>query len=427
MHSESLPPLRLAWSVWGLGAALYIFGFFQRVAPGVMTTELIADFNLTGAELGNLSAFYFYSYVAMQIPTGLLADSWGPRRLLTAGALVAGLGSLCFAFADGMFWACAGRLLIGGSVAVAFVAMMKLSSHWMALRQFSLASGMALFLGILGAVFAGTPLRLLVTSYGWRPVMLASSVFPFFVAALIWVIVRDDPKERGYSSYALKVKAEEPLIGVVAGLRQVFTYRNTWLLSIAPGALAGSVLTFAGLWGVPFLTSHYGMTAPKAAATCSAMLLAWAVGGPLCGNLSDRFGRRKPVYIGGCAVLAASWAVAIFVPRLPLAFLIGLLMIIGLAAGGIIIGFAFVKESVPAHLAGTAAGVCNMGVMVGPMLLQPSVGWILDSRWQGTTMAGTRIYDFSAYSAGFSLVLVWAVLALICLVLTRETDCRQMP
>jgi MFS family permease len=392
-----------------------------------MTTELTADFNLTGAELGNLSAFYFYSYVAMQIPTGLLSDSWGPRRLLTAGALVAGIGSLCFAFADGMFWACAGRLLIGGSVAVAFVAMMKLSSHWMALRHFSLASGMALFLGILGAVFAGTPLRLLVTSYGWRPVMLASSFVPFFIAALIWVIVRDDPKERGYSSYAAKAKAGGPRIGVVTGLRQVFTYRNTWLLSIAPGALAGSVLTFAGLWGVPFLTSHYGMSAPKAAATCSAMLLSWALGGPLCGNLSDRFGRRKPFYIGCCALIAAAWSLAILVPGLPLAILIGLLIIIGFAAGGIIIGFAYVKESVPSHLAGTAAGVCNMGVMVGPMFLQPAVGWVLDSYWQGTTDAGIRIYEFEAYRAGFSLVLAWAVLALICIALTRETECRQRP
>jgi len=425
MHSESLPPLRLSWTVWGLCAALYIFGFFQRVAPGVMTNELIADFGLTGAELGNLSAFYFYSYVAMQIPTGVLADSWGPRRLLTAGALVAGIGSLCFAFADGMFWACLGRLLIGGSVAVAFVAMMKLSSHWMALRHFSLASGMALFLGILGAVFAGPPLRLLVTTYGWRPVMLISSIFPFLIAALIWFIVRDDPNERGYSSYAPETKMEGPQVGVVAGLQQVFAYRNTWLLSLAPGAFAGSVLTFAGLWGVPFLTSHYGISAPMAAATCSAMLLAWAVGGPLCGNLSDRVGKRKPVYLIGCAVIVVGWALIIFVHDLPLVILIGLLMVIGFSAGGIIIGFAYVKESVPSHLAGTASGVCNMGVMVGPMFLQPAVGWVLDNRWQGTMKAGTRIYEFGAYRAAFSLILAWAVLALICLILTRETDCQQ--
>ncbi|WP_321371598.1 MFS transporter [uncultured Desulfuromusa sp.] len=427
MHSESHPPLRLAWTVWGLGAALYIFGFFQRVAPGVMTTELIADFDLTGAELGSLSAFYFYSYVAMQIPTGLLADSWGPRKLLTAGALVAGLGSLCFAFADGLFWACTGRLLIGGSVAVAFVAMMKLSSHWMALKHFSLASGMALFLGILGAIFAGTPLRLLVSSFDWRPVMLISSLFPFVIAALIWIIVRDDPQERGYSSYAPATGIEEPRVGVIAGLRQAFTYRNTWLLSLAPGALAGSVLTFAGLWGVPFLTSHYALSAPLAAATCSAMLLMWAIGGPLLGSLSDRIGNRKPVYLVCCAVIAAAWTLVIFLPELSLIFLIGLLMMIGFASGGIIIGFAYVKESVPSNLAGTASGVCNMGVMVGPMLLQPAVGWVLDSRWQGTTNAGTRIYEAGAYRAGFSLILIWAVLALICLALTRETNCRQRP
>jgi len=391
-----------------------------------MTAELMGDFNLTAAAMGNLSAFYFYSYVAMQIPTGLLADSWGPRRLLTAGALVAGVGSLSFALSDGMFWACAGRLLIGGSVAVAFVAMMKLSSHWMPPRQFALASGMALFLGILGAVFAGTPLRLLVVAYDWRSVMLVASGFPFVVAALIWIIVRDDPSERGYLSYAPKVTVDVPRIGVWEGLKQVFGYRNTWLLLIAPGALAGSVLTFAGLWGVPFLTTHYAMSAPTAAAACSALLIAWAVGGPVCGRLSDRIGRRKPLYIICCAALALGWAAIIFVPELPVAALIALLMVCGFSAGGIIIGFAYVKESVPAPLAGTAAGVCNMGVMLGPMLLQPIVGWVLDRQWHGTMEAGVRTYELNAFRAGFAFMLVWAILALVCVVFSRETHCRQV-
>jgi MFS family permease len=416
----------LAWTVWGLGAALYIIGFFQRVAPGVMTAELMGDFNLTAAAMGNLSAFYFYSYVAMQIPTGLLADSWGPRRLLTAGALVAGVGSLSFALSDGIFWACTGRLLIGGSVAVAFVAMMKLSSHWMAPRHFALASGMALFLGIIGAVFAGMPLRLLVVAYDWRSVMLVSSIFPFVVAALIWIVVRDDPSERGYLSYAPKVKVDAPRTGIISGLRQVLGYRNTWLLFIAPGALAGSVLTFAGLWGVPFLTTHYGMSAPKAAAICSALLISWAVGGPVFGSLSDRVGRRKPLYVIGCAALALSWAAIIFIPGLPIAALVALLIVSGFSAGGIIIGFAYVKESVPTHLAGTAAGVCNMGVMLGPMLLQPAVGWVLDRQWQGTMVGEARIYELNAFRAGFSFMLAWAVLALICVVFSRETNCRQV-
>ena len=66
--------------VWALGAALYLIAFYQRVAPAVITQELSRDFGLSAGALGNLSAFYFYSYVAVQIPTGLLADRWGPRR-----------------------------------------------------------------------------------------------------------------------------------------------------------------------------------------------------------------------------------------------------------------------------------------------------------------------------------------------------------
>ena len=426
MHRTTLPPATLAWLCWGLGAALYIIGFFQRVAPGVMTSELMHDFNMSATGLGNLSGFYFYSYVAMQIPTGLLADSWGPRRLLTAGALVAGLGSLIFALAGGLFWACLGRLLIGGSVAVAFVAMMKLSSHWMAPRQFSLASGLALLLGIMGGVFAGTPLRLLIAAYNWRTVMLVAALVPFLIAVLIWLVVRDDPAARGYRSHApLSVLPEDRHGGVLNGLRQVLRYRNTWLLTLAPGALVGSVITFAGLWGVPFLTTHYGLSLPAAAAVCSAMLLAWAAGGPICGSLSERIGKRKLPYLVSCSVLIAGWAVVLLWPRLPVPVLVALLMVIGFSAGGIIIGFSFVKESVPLRLAGTAAGVCNMGTMFGPMILQPTVGWILDLQWQGRMAAGARIFELNAYRAGFALMLVWAVVALLCVAATKETACRQ--
>ena len=89
VSAVNLPPARLAWTIWGLGSLVYLAAFFQRVAPAVMTDQLMAEFALGGAALGNLSAFYFYAYVAMQIPTGLLADRWGPRKLLAAGTAIA--------------------------------------------------------------------------------------------------------------------------------------------------------------------------------------------------------------------------------------------------------------------------------------------------------------------------------------------------
>lgn len=427
MQPDQYPSLRLSWTIWGLGSLLYLIGFYQRVAPGVMTVELMTDFGLDATSLGNLSAFYFYSYVAMQIPTGLLADHWGPRRLLALGATVAGLGTLIFAVAPDAGWANTGRLMIGGSVAVAFVGMLKLAGHWLPPRQYALASGMALFCGIIGAVFAGVPLGLLIDAYGWRPVMIISALATFGVALGIWAVVRDDPRDKGYTSYATHQGDDDTRVGdgALAGIREVFRYRNTWLLYLIPGAVVGSVLTFAGLWGVPFLTTHYGMDRTQAAALCSALLIAWAIGGPIFGWLSDHLGHRKPLYALGCLVILVGWAMLILIQDLPWGLLVTLLIVVGFFSGNMIIGFAFAKESAPAHLTGTASGVVNMGVMMGPMLLQPAVGWMLDRSWDGTMAEGVRIYSLDAFQNGFGLMLAWLALAMALILFTHETHCRH--
>jgi MFS family permease len=419
------PPLRLSWFMWGLGAVLYLIGFFQRVAPAVITTELMHDFSIGAAGLGNLSAFYFYSYVLMQTPTGILADRLGPRRLLAAGALVAGVGTLLFGLAPTIFWACIGRLLIGGSVAVAFVGMLKLAGHWFAPRQFALATGMALFCGIIGAVSAGAPLRILVDLAGWRPVILASAVVTLGAGLAIWILVRDDPTQKGFASYAHTAAFKAPAGSVMGDLREVFRYRNTWLLCLIPAGVVGPILTFSGLWGVPFLVTHYHFTATRAAAFNSAMLIAWAVGGPIAGWLSDRLGLRKPLYIVGNLTLTGAWAALIFIPDLPLPTLTGLLLTAGLASGSMVIGFAFIKESVPARLSGTASGLVNMGTMSGPMILQPAVGLILDLNWQGKMVEGIKIYGFEAFRLGFSLMLAWAIVSSVLIFFTQETGCKQ--
>jgi mannitol-specific phosphotransferase system IIBC component len=89
------------------------------------------------------------------------------------------------------------------------------------------------------------------------------------------------------------------------------------------------------------------------------------------------------------------------------------------------VGFAIAKESAPAALAGTAGGIANMGNMLGGMIMQPAVGWVLDQRWNGALADGVRVYDFAAYRAGFTFMLVWLGAALLLLVLVRETHCRQ--
>jgi MFS family permease len=310
---------------------------------------------------------------------------------------------------------------------VAFVSMLKLASHWMPSRRYAFASGVALFVGVLGATLAGPPLRIAVDAFGWRAVMVASAAMTAAVAIAAWLVVRDDPAERGYASYHPQARAHAGGDSVVAQLREVLSYRNTWLLFVIPGAFSGVLLTFAGLWGVPFLVSQYGFSTRGAAVLTSAMLVCWSVASMAYGPISERLGRRKPVYVAGLVAMMALWSVLVLVPGLPVAALVALLIAISIAAGAFIVTFAYARESVPARLAGTVSGVANMGVMLGGMLMQPLVGLVLDARWTGRTVEGVRVYDFAAYQWGFALMLAWGAVSLALLAFARETHCKPMP
>jgi len=421
-------PAWIAWSTWGLAAVFFAVGFFQRVAPAVMTSELMVDFSIGAAALGNLASFYFYSYVAMQIPTGVLADTWGPRRLLTIGTLTAALGTLVFALAHSFWWACLGRLLIGGSVGVGYVLALKLASHWFPARRFGLAAGLAFVCGVAGALLAGLPLRLLIARFGWRPVMMVTGVLTLALAAAIWFFVRNDPSEKGFRSHApgpVRRPAQAGRPRPLTGLGQVFGFRNTWILVLAPGGMIGAMLSFVGLWGVPFLKARLDLPPEEAAAVCSLLMISWAFGGPILGGVSDRLGRRKPVYFISCLVITLGWIGLIYLPDLSVKAFLGLLVLTGFATGAVVISFAMGKESVPAGLAGTALGVINTGIMIGPTIQQPVTGWLLDLNWRGQMVGGARVYDLAAYQIGFLPMIGWAILACLLVGFARETHCGQ--
>lgn len=428
MPVKTPPPFKTAGFVWSLGALLYLVSFFHRIVPAVLTQDLMRDFGITATALGNLSAFYFYSYMAMQIPTGLMADRLGPRKLLTGGGVLAAVGSVAFALAPDLYWACGARFLIGGAVAVAFVGLLKIANNWFPPRHFAMLSGASLLFGITGAVFAGAPLRLVVNHAGWRNVMLGAALATAAVGAAIWLFVRDTPAERGYANRVPTPSpgAQAEANSILDGIRTVLRYRNTLLLSVIPAAVVGSLLTFAGLWGVPFLTTYHGLTTARAAALTSALLVAWAVGGPFFGWLSDRLGLRKPLYLLGAAGVLGGWLTVVLAPRLPLLGLTAVLLLTGLSSGCMVLSFAFAKESVPSPLAGTVSGVVNMGIMLGPTVLQPAVGRVLDWKWQGQVLDGVRQYPIEAYQTGFSLMVVWSTLAFLLLFFTRETHCRPL-
>jgi MFS family permease len=175
---------------------------------------------------------------------------------------------------------------------------------------------------------------------------------------------------------------------------------------------------------VPFLTQVYGLDRSQAAAMTSTMLVAWAVGGPLAGAISDRLGRRKLPYLLVNLSAALLWAIFL-IGRLPGGVLYGLFAAIGLTSGGVIIGFAYSREANHPGASGAVGGVVNMGVLGIASILQPVLGYILDRHWDGTLVADARVYNAEAYSAAFFWFFACAAASVLMVAMTRETYCRM--
>jgi MFS family permease len=150
-------------------------------------------------------------------------------------------------------------------------------------------------------------------------------------------------------------------------------------------------------------------------------VVCFAIGSPTSGFLSDKIGRRKPVYLAGVVTATAGWAALFFLPGLSLPVFIAIGCLTGFASGANVLAFAYAKESVPPKFLGTISGATNVGNMLGPTLLQPGIGWVLDRQWSGDMVGGVRAYTIGNYQTAFLLVVGWIVVSSVLVALTTDT------
>ena len=408
---------RQAIIAFGLGTLFFAYAFVQRVSPSVMTVELMRDFTVGGAALGSLSAFYFYAYASIQLPVGMLTDHFGPRKLMSFAAGLCALASLGFALSDSVLSASIGRALIGGTVAFGFVGTLAIAGYWFKPTQYALLAGLLQTMGMSGAIFGQAPLRQMVESIGWRDTINLLALVALVLAILLFKLVPMRSSEQ---------KQRAPNVSVLQGLKAVTTNLQTWICSLIGFGMAATMLAFGGLWGVPWLNSVHGYTTTEAAGITSMIFVGWAIFSPLAGWASDRMGRRNLILrTGSLIALLATACLIYFTPQSTL-LLMALIFVIGAGGSAMTVCFGSVKELNDINYSSTSLGLMNMCIVGAGAVMQPLIGWLLDSNWDGTMQAGARIYSSSDYSTAFFSLLVANLAALIGALLLRETYCQQI-
>lgn len=421
---QSRQLVRLRWTAFLVVGLAYVLSFFHRFAPAAISGDLQQAFHTSGAELGGLAATYFYVYAVMQIPTGVLVDTMGPRRVVAIGGVIGGLGSILFGFADTLAVASIGRLLVGLGVSVSFISMLKLNAAWFHDRHFATATGATILIGNMGSLLAAAPLAWALGFVSWRTVFVAVGLVSLLLAVLSWLLVRNHPGEAGLPSLReLDGKAAHPPHDGhwYDGLLVVLKNRATWPGLWVNMGLAGSLFAFGGLWAVPFLHDVYGMDRAAAAWHTTLLLGGFAIGALFIGTLSDRLGRRKPVMIAGALVYTLCWLPLLFAVDMDGLASQALFLVMGLAAPSFTLSWSCAKEVNPPALSGMATSVVNVGAFLGTAILQPLVGWAIDHAREGHPAGMSVPGD---HQSGIAILLLFSLAGLFSAFFVRETWCR---
>lgn len=416
------------WSIFLILMLTYILVYFHRMAPGVVSKFLMADFNISGAGLGSLAAIYFFVYAVMQIPSGVMADILGTRTAIVAGNITAGLGSILFAMAVDFEMACVGRFFVGLGVSVVFVSIMKNNSVWFSERVFGIMSGLTLLVGNLGSIFAAGPLSAVLDVFHWRLVFAGIGGLSLALAIAGFLMVRNRPEDAGFPSLIrgagpVSQKQNPPWL---KSLANVIRAKRVWPGFFVQFGMVGGLYAFMGLWGVPYLRDVFGISRAFAAHHITVMLVSFAGGSFFFGWVSDRIGKRKPVMLTAAVLYAGSWLILIGLPWSPGISGMALFGLMGFAGSGFVLTFACAKEVIHPEFSGMAVSVVNTGCFAGTALMQPLFGRIMDLTWSGTLDGSARIYSAGDYQNGFFVMLAFAAVGVAGALSIHETHCKNI-
>ncbi|MEA1921554.1 MAG: MFS transporter [Pseudomonadota bacterium] len=423
--------LRYRWLIFAILALAYFFVYFHRLSLSVVADALVREFDTSASVMGLLGSVYFYCYACMQLPAGLMADSLGPRKTVTFFLLIAAAGSLIFGLAQSITMAFVGRVLVGFGVSMVFIPTMKILSQWFRAREFAIMAGILNAVGGIGAMAATWILALITARFDWRIAFEIIGCLTFILVALVWLLVRDRPADKGWPSlieidYGSRETVATPkMIGLWEGARRVATEKYFWPVAIWFFLDCGIFFGFGALWGGPYLMDVYGMSRAEAGSILSMIAWGMIVGSPLLGYLSEKvLHSRKKVIIFCTAILTAEMVVlALFPASLPTPALYLVFFIFSFSASAIVaIGFTTTKELFPVAIAGTSVGTVNLFPFLGGAAFMPLLGKILDA--YPKTAAGH--YAPQAYSQLLYLLCGAAGLALLCSFLMKET-CHRPP
>ncbi len=155
--------------IWGVGVGVYLLAVFHRSSLGVAGPQATQRLDLSAGQLSTFVMLQLGVYAAMQVPTGILVDRFGPRRMLLVATMIMGSAQLMFSQVESYPLALVARGLLGCGDAMTYISVLRLVAGWFPARRYPVMVTLTSVVGMAGNVIATVPLTFMLADLGWGP------------------------------------------------------------------------------------------------------------------------------------------------------------------------------------------------------------------------------------------------------------------
>lgn len=292
---------------------LSVLLYIDRVCISAAKEPITGDLGLSDTEFGWALSAFALGYALFQTPSGILADRFGPRVVLTSVVIFWSIFTGMTGLAIGFGTLLLARFLFGIGEAGAFPSCARAFYSWLPVSERGIAQGINFSGSRLGAAFALPLVAAMVTTWGWRASFIVLAVVGVMWAVFWWAWFKDDPADHRSIS-------EKELNHILANRQQpdpdedeapklsagtLFGSRNMWL-AMTQYFCSNFTFFFCLTWLFPHLKATYNLTAVETGFYASAPLIFGAVGNWVAGGLVDslyragkwKISRRGPAIVG---------------------------------------------------------------------------------------------------------------------------------
>ena len=377
----------------------YFLSYLFRVVNAVIAPDLVAELGLGPSDLGLLTAVYFVTFAAFQLPLGILLDHFGPRKVESILLIFAGMGALIFARAQGLPSLILGRGLIGFGVSACLMAAFKSYVLWFPPKKLPAINGFQMAAGGLGALMAATPMEWALGHTDWRGAFTLLALACPLAAIAVFTLVPEKKKDGPRENLGQQIRE----------MGKIFVHPI--FLRIAPLATLSQAgyISIQGLWAGPWLRDVAGFTRHQVALTLSLSAATMILGFITMGKAAQHLAARGiPVRISAAAGMGSLifiQALLAFNAPLPAPLLIALFGFFGTSG---ILSYTALTLDFPAHLSGRVTTAINLLVFIAAFAVQWAIGGIIDL----FPHPGPDQYALPGYQAAFTMVLTLQCLGL---------------